>query len=135
MRRHPELADRLGDHRAKTFGFDPVDLPFAFVIRPEAGAIEAVRRLPAALDAAASGPFFALLALLEGRVDGDALFFSREIEVSGDMEAILALRNALDDCGIDLPTELAASSGPLGPLMKAACERVRARVLERGAWN
>ena len=23
MGRHPELADRLGDHRAKTFGFDP----------------------------------------------------------------------------------------------------------------
>ncbi len=136
MKRHPELRDRLGDHAGKTFGFAPADLPFAFLVSAEGPSIEVVRSLRGyQADAVAKGPILSLLALLEGRVDGDALFFSREITVSGDMEAMLALRNAIDDCSLDLPTDLAAAAGPFGPLLKAVCERVRHRVLERAAWN
>lgn len=133
--RHPDLFDRLGEHGRKTFGFDPVDLPFAFVVRPAFGSIQVVRSLSDDTDASAAGTFVSLLALLEGRADGDALFFSREIEVAGDMEAVLALRNALDNCGLDLPADLAASLGPLGPLVRTACEALRSRVLDHATWN
>jgi len=37
-----------------------------------------------------------MIELLEGRADGDALFFSRTLTVEGDMEAVVALRNAID---------------------------------------
>ena len=47
-----------------------------------------------------SGSLQTLIDLLEGRVDGDALFFSRELRFEGDTEIVVALRNALD--GIDI---------------------------------
>jgi predicted lipid carrier protein YhbT len=48
-------------------------------------------------DAAIAGTFFNLLNMIDGSLDGDALFFSRDLQVSGDTEAVVALRNALDD--------------------------------------
>jgi len=44
-----------------------------------------------------AGKFFDLLDMIDGSLDGDALFFSRALQVSGDTEAVVALRNALDD--------------------------------------
>ena len=46
------------------------------------------------------------------REDGDALFFSGALEISGDTSAVLALRNALDDAELDLTEELASWSHP-----------------------
>ena len=47
-------------------------------------------------DASVKGSLEALLALLEGRIDSDALFFTREIVIAGDTSAVVALRNVLD---------------------------------------
>lgn len=133
LARHPRLFDRLGEHASKRFGFVPTDLPFAYEVRPSGPSIRVVR--PHALlraDATISGPIVLLLALLEGRVDGDALFFARELDISGDTEAILALRNALDDCDLDLPRAVGAMAGPLALPAQRACELLRDRVLLRG---
>ncbi|MDO5706141.1 MAG: sterol-binding protein [Paracoccus sp. (in: a-proteobacteria)] len=62
-----------------------------------------------AADARIAGP----VGMLHGRCDGDALLFSRDLTSEGDTEAVLALRNALDDAGLDLSEELAQMSGPL----------------------
>ena len=88
-------------------------------------------------DATVAGPMVLLLALLEGRVDGDAEFFARELEIGGDMEAILALRNALDDNAIDLPSDIAPMAGPLAGVLRKGLERVRESALRpRSAkWN
>jgi predicted lipid carrier protein YhbT len=56
------------------------------------------------------------MGLIDGSYDGDALFFSRDLVVEGDVEAVLALRNAIDDAGVDLVADTAALFGPLGPL-------------------
>nr|WP_306267218.1 SCP2 sterol-binding domain-containing protein [Pararhizobium sp. IMCC3301] len=113
LARHPTLFDRLGPYAEKRYGFDPVDLPFVFEVLPDGPTIRVLRKgVVSTPDAMVTGPFIMLLALLEGRLDGDAVFFSRELEVSGDTEAILALRNALDDCVLDLPTDIAAIAGP-----------------------
>ncbi|MCP8937406.1 SCP2 sterol-binding domain-containing protein [Alsobacter sp. SYSU M60028] len=136
LARHPSLVDRLGAYAERTFGFASSDLPFAFVVTPRPATIRVVRSIePGMADACAEGPIVRLLALLEGRVDGDALFFARDIVVSGDMEAMLALRNALDDCEVDLPTDLAGIAGPAGPLVKRAFERIRTRLLDPTTWN
>ena len=66
---------------------------------------------------------------LEGKLDGDALFFSRDITVTGDMEAMLALRNALDDCNVDLPADLSKATGPFAPLVQNIAGYVRDKAL------
>jgi predicted lipid carrier protein YhbT len=136
--RHPGLFERLDAQARKSFAFVPTDLAFAFIVLPARRTISVQRkRAPIRADATATGPFLILLALLEGRIDGDAMFFSRDLSVSGDMEAMLALRNALDDCSFDLPRDLGASAGPLGPLVRRSAARIRERALGSGgrAWN
>jgi predicted lipid carrier protein YhbT len=63
--------------------------------------------------------------MIHGAYDGDALFFSRDIVVAGDTEAVLALRNALDDAELDLGAEIMAVLGPAG----AVTERLAAPIL------
>ena len=58
----------------------------------------------------------ALTALLQGHIDGDALFFSRSLTISGNTEAVLALRNAVDASEVDLNEEIKAAAGPLAGL-------------------
>jgi len=129
MKQHARLFDRLGDYANKQFGFTPSDLNLSFVIQPARRVIRVYRGKAPKVDAGVSGPLVTLLALLEGRIDGDAVFFSRELELTGDMEAVLALRNALDDSGFDLPRDLSPVAGPFAPLFKRIAEGVRARAL------
>lgn len=111
---NPRLFGRLGAHAGKRFLIEPTDLPVAFLLCPVPGQpmIRAVRRnRPIDRDCRIAGPLSALLALVHGAEDGDALFFSRDIIMEGDTEAALALRNALDDAEIDLFAEAAALFG------------------------
>ncbi|MFB9948234.1 SCP2 domain-containing protein [Rhizobium puerariae] len=139
MKEHPGLFERLGEHRAKRFAFLPSDLPLVFEVEPGQPAIHVIRRdsgrRPA--DASVEGPLFMLLALLEGRCDADALFFSRNLSVTGDMEAMLAMRNALDGADIDLPRDLSTLAGPLAPLFGKVAEDIRRRALadEVSPWS
>jgi predicted lipid carrier protein YhbT len=45
-----------------------------------------------------------LLGMIDGTYDGDALFFSRDLTIEGDTEAVLALRNALENAEFDPAT-------------------------------
>lgn len=128
-RRNPGIFERLGDHARARFGIKPIDLPFAFVVEAATPRLSVVRDLPRDLDARISASLANLLALLEGRVDGDALMFSRELVIEGDVEAVLALRNAIDDAQLDLVAELSSLFGPLGGLAKRALEAARGRVI------
>ncbi|WP_417830967.1 ubiquinone anaerobic biosynthesis accessory factor UbiT [Terasakiella sp.] len=118
-RQHPDVFDRLKSVNSPRFLIDPVDLPFSFVMDTlaEAPALEIVdsdtdeRELYT--QAAIRGPLLLLIELLEGRIDGDALFFSRDLVVEGDTEAVLALRNAVDGADIDVHNDLLAFFGPL----------------------
>jgi predicted lipid carrier protein YhbT len=137
LKQHPDLFDRLGEHRGKRYGFVPTDLPLTFVVEPAKPMI-AVARKPGApqADAIVEGPLFLLLALLEGREDADALFFSRDLAVTGDMESMMALRNALDDCNVDLCVDLSAAAGPLRPFVKLVTGWIRDRALSgESVWN
>lgn len=125
-RRHPGLFLRLEEHAGKRFLIDPTDLPIVFRLqpRPHRPVLEPRRRNDAGgrdadgWDARIAGPLAALLGMVHGVYDGDALFFSRDIVIEGDMEAALALRNALDDAEIDLLAEAATVLGPAGPAVE-----------------
>lgn len=142
-REHPEILRRMGPHAGRAVLIDPADLPFALLLRPAARVISAHRRnrLPPH-DARLAGTLAAFLAMLHGTEDGDALFFSRDLTIEGDTEAVLALRNALDDAEIDLTEEIATLGGPLAaPLRRALAqaERISGLALHRaepsGDWT
>ena len=125
----PELFNRLGAHAGKRFLIDPIDLPFVLVLtpEPELPRMSAHRRSERpAHDAAIAGTFFNLLDMIDGSLDGDALFFSRDLQVSGDTEAVVALRNALDDFEGSALDSVVASFGPLSAPAALALSTVRA---------
>jgi predicted lipid carrier protein YhbT len=112
----PELFARLGVHARKRFLIDPIDLPFVMVLSPDANRprLRAYRRHEKpAHDAGIAGKFFNLLDMIDGSQDGDALFFTRDLRVSGDTEAVVALRNALDDFEGSALDSVASAFGPL----------------------
>ncbi|NKM88094.1 SCP2 domain-containing protein [Rhizobium laguerreae] len=138
LRTHPKLFDRLGEHRTTRFAFVPTDFPFSFSVRPTERSVQTARhgKLPEA-DATITGPLVLMLALAEGRVDGDALFFARRLVVTGDMEAVLALRNALDDNEIDLVRSMSKLAGPMGGLTAMVMDAARREALKTQdvRWN
>lgn len=128
--RHPRIFERLGAHAEKRFGIKPTDLPFAFVLepRPQAPTIVAVRDLPHDIPVRISGPLVGLLGLVDGSYDGDALFFSRDLVIEGDVEAVVALRNAIDSEDVDLVADTAALFGPLAPFGRLLLGHVQSRL-------
>ena len=118
-RNHPEVFERLSGLGSPVFLIDPVDLPFVFVLKTDVQAPELRCRTSGdgmATTATIRGPLLTLIDLLEGRLDGDALFFSRELTIEGDTEAVVALSNAVDGAEIEIGAALASLLGPLaGP--------------------
>lgn len=124
--RHPGLFARLGPHQSTDFLIDPVEFPFALHLRPDPQALvfRAVRRGAAPrAGARIRGRFLLLLELVDSEEDGDAAFFSRDLEVTGDTEAVVRLRNALDDMDGSLAEECAAMFGPPGRAILARLRR------------
>ena len=115
-RRHPDILERMADYADKAVCIDPVDLPFVILLEPNPEEPRlTVRRSIEAGEVAATihGPLEMLIALAEGKVDGDALFFSRRLVIEGDTEVVVALRNAIDGAGIDLIDDISQELGPL----------------------
>ncbi|MBI3446939.1 MAG: SCP2 sterol-binding domain-containing protein [Magnetospirillum sp.] len=115
-RRHPDILERMADYADKPVAIDPVDLPFVILLDPDPQQPRlTVRREidPAEVAATIHGPLEMLIALAEGKVDGDALFFSRRLVIEGDTEVVVALRNAIDGAGIDLIEDISQELGPL----------------------
>lgn len=119
LKKHPDVFERMISVNSPRFLIDPIDLPFSFVMdtHPQAPTLEIVssNQDEAIFNTQASirGPLVLLIELLEGRIDGDALFFSRDIIVEGDTEAILALRNAVDGAEIQVHEDFLGFFGPL----------------------
>lgn len=142
VERHPDLFDRLGEHSQKRFVIDPENLPFVFVLRPDPKrpSLRACRRNDVlAYDAKITGTFLTLLDLADGQMDSDALFFSRELVVEGDTEAVVVLRNALDDLDESLIEDLVGTMGIFAPLARrvlGVLHRIRASAFkEEGSLN
>lgn len=125
-RRHPDLFERLSGVGATRFLIAPTDLPFAFLLVADAAA-PALRAVDAdtPADATIRGSLLTLVDLLEGRLDGDALFFSRDLAVEGDTGAIVALRNAVDDAEIDLAADVLSALGPASRPAEWVASRAR----------
>lgn len=125
--REPELFSRLGASAARRFLIDPSNLPFVLLLEPAVPRLTACQRDPLpAHDAVIAGSFLNLFDMIDGTLDGDALFFSRDLRVSGDTEAVVALRNALDDIDGSVLDKGAQAFGPLSPVAAFALGLTRA---------
>ncbi|EXL03233.1 ubiquinone anaerobic biosynthesis accessory factor UbiT [Aquamicrobium defluvii] len=112
-RRRPGLFERLGEFGKARFLIDPIDLPFTFHVVPDGSAAlvrAAGRSGEPPSDVVIRGPILLLLGILDGTLDGDALFFHRAISVSGRTEAVVALRNAIEDAELR-PSDLLGLKG------------------------
>ena len=125
-REHPGVFDRLGGHRRTDYVIDARELPFALHLRPDPDALR-LRAVPRAEaprgGAMIRGRFLLLLKLVDSGGDGDAAFFSRDLEVTGDTEAVVRLRHALDDMDGSIAEETAALFGPPGLAVLARLRR------------
>lgn len=114
---HPDLFDRIAPYQTSDFVILPDEMPFALHLRPDpkAPVLRAVPRdkLPDHV-ARIEGRFLLLLSLVDGESDGDAAFFSRDLAISGNTEAVVCLRNALDDVEGSIAQETADLFGPFG---------------------
>ncbi len=127
-RRNPSLFRRLGAYASACFVLDPTDLPFVICLYPASpGPRVTLHRSTQQGDTRIAGPLSALLGLVHGAFDGDALFFSRDLVIEGNTEAALALRNAIDDAELDIGMELQALSGPFAGLLRRAINLAQAR--------
>lgn len=129
-RLRPEIFGRIGPHVKKCFIIDPVNMPFVLVLHPDPASprLRAARRRAApAPDARIAGNFLTLLAVADGRLDGDALFFTRELVVEGDTEAAVCLRHALDDLEGSIADDVADMFGPPGRVVLGLLRRVGIR--------
>jgi predicted lipid carrier protein YhbT len=119
-RRDPEVFARLGDSCEKRFLIDPSNLPFFLLLQPDASRPQLTahqRGQDIEHDVYISGTFLTLLGMIDSQTDGDALFFNRDLTVTGDSESVVALRNALDNMDGTLADDVANSFGPLsGPV-------------------
>ncbi|HEX5380043.1 MAG TPA: SCP2 sterol-binding domain-containing protein [Phenylobacterium sp.] len=113
-RLHPDAFARLGPFQGSTFRIAPTDFPVAFDLSPHPvhGRVSVVRPGAAHCGVARmSAPLADLLALFDGSLDADAAFFSRSIQVEGDIGAAMALHNALESAELRLSDLLALPAG------------------------
>jgi len=119
-RKHPALFARLGEHQRTAYLIDPVELPFALLLRPDPQNLS-LRAVPrdATPEAGAivRGKFLLLLKLIDAGEDGDSAFFSRDLDISGNTEAVVRLRNALDDLDGSIAGDCADMFGAPGRMI------------------
>ena len=127
---NPGMFNRLGEHRRAVYLIDPTNMPFRLLLRPDPDdlMLRAIsnRGMPVHT-ARIAGTFLNLLRLMDTDEDGDALFFSRELDVTGNTEAVVCLRNALDDVEGSIAERVADMFGAPGRAALAALRRAGER--------
>ena len=124
-RRRPEVFERLGPFGRSSFLIEPTDLDISFLMIPAGreAQIRCVRRgadLPS--DVQIRAPLLVLLGLLDGTFDGDALFFNRVISVSGRTDALVALRNAIEEAELS-PSNFLGIGGMAAKVLDGSVSR------------
>lgn len=121
---------RLGSHYNAHFVIDPVNLPFVMVLRPDPDNLLLVARQCNDIPphgAKISGSFLDLLMLVDVDLDGDALFFERDLTITGNTEAVVCLRNALDDIDGSIAASVADMFGTPGRAALGTLRRAKQR--------
>ncbi len=122
QKNHPAILARLEQIAGTVFLIRPTDFPhdFRMTIQKHRMSCQIEDGFMTPADVTICGPLLSLMDMMDGKLDGDALFFSRDLTIEGDTAALLTLRNAVDSDDIDLRAEIIASFGLLAGPAKAA---------------
>ncbi|HUX72440.1 MAG TPA: SCP2 sterol-binding domain-containing protein [Steroidobacteraceae bacterium] len=140
-RTHPRLIANLAALEPAVVHITPLDLPYCFTLRIGCSplTLQIVDHGPNGADAGVAASAATFLDLLEGRIDGDALFFRRDLAICGNSSVIVGLRNVMDREQLCLADEIAALLGPLGAPARALarrCDPILDRIGARAAaWH
>lgn len=124
----PRLFRNLAAMQPATILIEPLDLPrrFLLTLGQSPVTLELMQGMvtdDSSATAHIKGKLKALLDLLDSHIDGDALFFTRALTLTGDTSVVVALRNALERDPIDSLGSVASLFGPFAPLAKSAMLR------------
>ncbi len=115
--KYPEVFSRLGNVSNKKFMINPTNMPFVLLLEPNPNRLRlrAYRNTDALkYDAGITGSLLTLLNMVDGKIDGDAIFFTRNLKIEGNTEAVVTLRNALDNLDCSIADEIANIYGKAG---------------------
>ncbi len=140
MRRHPGLGARLAPSAGARILIDILDVPCALLLtiaRPPSMPSLRLANSGDRRDATATitGKLGQLMDLLDANIDGDTMFFSRDLFISGDTTAILLLRNALDGEDFDLFDDVFDLMGPFSGLARRARRGIATLIFEMDRRN
>ncbi len=117
---YPGLQKRLSGIENTTFLLLPTDMPFNVLLHIKGGRLrgDILPKEPiVSSDVTIRSTSHTFIALLEGSEDGDALFFSRHLEIEGNTEALLILRNSFDSESLNLKTVFYSAFGPFSAIV------------------
>ena len=141
-RRHPRLFVNLGWLSPAVVGIEITDLPHSFILKfgGQPASLEVVEEIPSNINAAIKGDLVALIEMLEGQTDGDMLFFTRRLVVTGDTSVVIGLRNTMDRENINLVEDVTSLLGPFAEpanqallLFNRVAKRIKCRLAEEHA--
>lgn len=118
---HGGVISRMNEFAPARIILNPVDMPFVFFVEFQKDNFSILL-----LDedsyvgediTTISATFAFFLNMLEGDKDGDALFFSRQLTLTGDTTVIVALRNILEAESININKDINAQFGFFAPMV------------------
>lgn len=119
--KYPRIFQKVAEEGDFSYLIRPTDLPFNFYLVMSANA-PVLTLEPKTYEPQASATITAtlanLLSMLEGRLDGDAAFFSKTLVVEGSTVAIVSLRNAIESENINTLEDLTSDLKLIGPWAK-----------------
>ncbi len=110
LNKHPRVFNKIDQLNYK-FLIDAYDLPINFYLVPSTTTpiLKAIyKNEKVKVDATIKGSLVNLLKMFEGKLDGDAAFFSKEIIIEGSTSASVALRNAIDGEDMNIVDDLSS---------------------------
>jgi len=119
--KYPRIFAKIAEKEDVSFLIVPLDLPFNFylIVSKDNPSLSVERKdCDFTADATIKATLFNLLNMFEGKLDGDAAFFSKSLVIEGSTAAIVALRNAIDSENINIVQDLTEDFGIFKKLLR-----------------
>lgn len=131
-RKYPRVFSKISEQEIFSYLIVPTDLPFNFyLIIDKEQPILTVEKKDADIKASATikATLNNLLEMFQGKLDGDAAFFSKSLIIEGSTVAIVTLRNSLDSENINLLEDFTENFGIFKPIL------IKLIVFSNGKFN
>lgn len=120
VKQHPRVISKMAKFTPCRMVLIPIDMPFCFFVEftPDDLNINIIDNNAFSGDnlTCIKSSLELFVKMLEGNLDGDALFFSRKLSIEGDTTSIVALRNILEAESINIKDDIEETLGVFSKL-------------------